>query len=76
MPYFEIHKVDEDIGDIFNNEWVKRYEWMLRQGSEKNPGDAIALSPASFDSEKECRSDIAAAKKLMGGAKMAKVVIA
>lgn len=76
MPYFEIRKIDVDEGDIFENRWEKRYEWVLRQGSEKNPGSCIAESVGNFDTEKDARSDIANAKKIMGGSKMAKVVVA
>jgi len=59
----------------FLGERVTRWTWSYQQGTEKNPGDTIAVSPASYASEREARSAIAKARRAFGGARMAKVVV-
>lgn len=72
MPFFEIIKRKP-----MNNIVPEVYAWQLRQGSVQNPGPVVAVQGPSTDlTEKDCRSSVANAKKVMGGAKMAKVVVA
>lgn len=52
----------------------ERWTWVLRQGSEQNPSDAIAASPGSYASEAAARSAVAALRKSSSGVKFAKVV--
>lgn len=49
-------------------EWP--YIWTLRKGD-----DAICMAASRFSSEKNCRSDIARARKSMPGVKFAKVEV-
>ena len=54
---------------------VTEWTWSYHQGSEKNIGEALAVGPRAFASEREARSQIAVARRAFGGARLAKVVI-
>lgn len=52
---------------------VEGLDWIYRQGTEKNPGEAVCHSARYFASEEDARRDIAMARKGFAGARFAKV---
>jgi hypothetical protein len=51
------------------------WSWTLRRGTEKNPGNVIAIAPQPFDTPAAARSDVAAFRTSVGSVKFAKVVV-
>jgi hypothetical protein len=68
MPFFQIVTEPTAPGSE-----VVRKRWVYRQGTTKNPGDAVCQSVGYFNDDSDCRRDITSARKLFGGAKFAKV---
>lgn len=58
---------------FFKLEGAPSFTWIYMSGTEKNPGDPIAMSTRRFPTEAAARSDIARAKKAFAGARYAKV---
>lgn len=63
-----------NIGPRVGGGQIVMIQWVLRGGSEERPGDPLAVSPRSWDSEEACRADIAHFRKKAGGMRFAKVV--
>lgn len=72
MPFFEVIPA-LDSGTAAAQDGITRKRWVYRQGTMKNPGDAVCQSYGSFPDEAACRSDIARQKRLMKAAGFAKV---
>lgn len=53
----------------------ERYAWRLQRGKTEPNGEVIAVSAASWSTEKAARQAVAAARKAMGGLRFAKVVV-